>query len=99
MTEYEQLQLDLEYPVSQHDHYEIELRKGSPPNQEVVGTTKALTVDDAIDLIDSYRELGANRHNVTWKGDEVDNFGDLYGLAEGVIWQIHVTPNLNTELG
>ena len=97
----EQQELDLEYAV--YEHYVVELRQGSPPNQVTLHSTKAKTVDDAVDLIEGFRELGRDKHNVAWKDEEVDTYGDLYGLAPGneggEIWQIHVTPNLETELG
>ena len=97
-TAYEQPELPLEWPV--HDHYTVELRKGAVGEMEPVRSMQAPTVEDAISLIESFRDLAANRDGVTWRDNDVDNHGDLYGLAKGgIVWQIHVTPDLNTELG
>ena len=94
---YEQLTLDLEYPV--YDHYTVELRKGAMGNLETLRSTKATSVDGAVGLIEGYREFAENRHKVTWRGEEPDTTGSLMGLApEGVVWEIHCTPNLDTPL-
>lgn len=98
MSEPEQLELELEWPV--HDHYKIELIEGAGDAVEVVRSTKATDVDGAIGLIDGFRELAAGRDDVTWDGDNVDERGVLFGLdAKGVTWQITCVPPLSQELG
>jgi len=97
MSEYEQLELPLEWPV--YDHYTVELRQGEMPNLAVVRTTKATDVEGAIGLIEAFRDLAASRNGVTWQDSgEVDEGGNLFGLAKGVVWQIVVVPPLSQEL-
>jgi len=97
-AEYEQPELSLEWPV--YTNYTIELRKGNPPgDMEVVREHVATTTIDAVGVIDGLRDRSAFRDKVVWRDQEVDSNGDLFGLAKGVVWQIHVTPDLNTELG
>jgi hypothetical protein len=83
-----------------HDEYTIELRKGNDPEaMDTVRSGTATTTADAVSLIEAFRDRAAFRDDVTWRSDEVDGKGDLFGLAPGgVIWQVHVTPDLNTEL-
>lgn len=83
-----------------YDCYTIELRKGADPeDMEVLRHHTATTVTDAIGLIEGLRDRSAFRDKVTWRDKEVDGKGDLFGLAPGgVIFLIHVTPDLNTEL-
>ena len=82
------------------DHYTIELRHGTDPEAlEVERTQTARSGTDAISIIEAFRDRCSFRYNVTWRSDEVDQGGDLYGLAPGgEIWQINVTPDLDTEL-
>lgn len=92
--QYEQLTLDLEWPV--YEHYTVELRKDNQP----VRSTKATTVEAAIDVIDGLRNAAESRDKVTWHGTEVDDSGRLFGIGpEQTVWSIHVVPDLNTELG
>jgi hypothetical protein len=66
---------------------------------EVLRQSKATETRDAISLIEALRDRSAFRDKVVWRSQEVDGHGDLFGLAPGgVIFQIHVTPDLNTEL-
>lgn len=93
----EQQELPLEWTV--YDHYVIELRKGSDPDStELVRQQTATNASDAIDLIEALRDRATFTDKVAWRAQEVDGKGDLYGLAGGVIYQIHVTPDLNTDL-
>jgi hypothetical protein len=97
-TTYEQPELPLEWPV--YKEYLIELRRGSSPGEmEVVRHNTARTAADAVGLIEGLRDRASFKDNVEWRDQEVDGKGDLFGLAKGVVWQIHVTPDLNTELG
>ena len=97
-TPNEQLTLDLEYPV--YDHYVIELRKGTPPNDmEIVRTATAESVENAVNIIESFRGRAAFKDKVQWVSNEVDGSGSLFGLVNGVTWQIQVVPDLNTTLG
>jgi hypothetical protein len=91
-------ELPLEWPV--YHEYTIELRKGADPeDMEVLRHHTASTSLDAIGLIGGLRDRSAFRDKVAWRAQEVDGKGDLFGLApDGVIFQIHVTPDLNTEL-
>jgi hypothetical protein len=94
----EQLTLDLEHPV--YDHYTIELRKGTPPdNMEVQRSATAESLENAISIIDSFRSRSSFKDHVKWVANEVDGTGSLFGLAEGLTWQIQVVPDLNTPLG
>jgi hypothetical protein len=56
VSDYEQLTLDLEFPV--YDHYTIELRKGDVGNMTVLRSHNVADVDDAINLIDGMSENG-----------------------------------------
>jgi hypothetical protein len=94
--EYEQQELPLEWPV--YDHYTVELRKGA--ELETVRSMKAESAEDALGFIEGFRDSSETKDHVTWKDREVDGTGSLMGLAPGgVVWQIQVTPDLNTELG
>ena len=95
---YEQQELPLEWPV--HDHYTVELRKGAVGDLQTVRSTEATTAEDALELIESFRDASESRDKVTWREREVDGTGSMMGLAPGgVVWQIHVNPDLNTALG
>ena len=77
------------------DHYEIELRKGMPPEMEVLRHHEVTTLDDAYSMIEGIRDIVHNRDQVTWQDEEPNRKGDLFGLSPGgVVWQIHVTPPL-----
>jgi hypothetical protein len=91
-----QLELPLEYHV--YDHYTIKLSKGSIGEMEIVRTHTAKTVDDAITFVESLRDMFANRDDVQWQGDEVDERGLLFGLARGVVYEISVVPPLSEGL-
>jgi len=91
---YEQPELPLEWPV--HDHYTVELRKSG----ETIRSMRASSTEDAIGMIEGFRDSSETKDQVTWRDRDVDGTGSLVGLAPGgVVWQIHVSPNLNTELG
>ena len=95
---YEQQELPLEWPV--YKHYTVELRKGAMGDLQTVRSTDADSAGDALDLIESFRDTSASRDNVTWQVREPDGTGSMMGLAPGgVVWQIHVNPDLNTALG
>lgn len=97
-TAYEQPELPLEWPV--HDHYTIELRKGAMGDLQTVRSMDATTAEDALSLIEGFRDSSEGRDNVTWQVREPDGTGSMMGLAPGgVVWQIHVSPDLNTQLG
>jgi len=97
MSDYEQLTLDLEYPV--YDHYTIELRKGEVGNMDVLRTHSVTRLDDAINLIEGLRDSALQRDSVAWQHDEVTEDGTLYGLAPGgVVFMISVVPPLSTSL-
>ena len=94
----QQLELPLEYHV--YDNYTVELRRGEMPDLDVVRSTKASDVDDAIGLIEGFRDLAASRNDVVWQDEEVDQTGTLFGLGGGgEVWQILVVPPLAQELG
>src|SRR4051812_37254310 len=93
----EQLQLPLEMPT--YDHYTIKLSKGLVGDLTLVRSHTAVTVDDAMTLIEGLRDSAANRDNVTWQSDEVDARGILYGLAPGgAVFEISVFPPLGVTL-
>lgn len=93
----EQLELDLEFPT--YDHYTITLGKGAVGDMEIVRTHTAKSVDDATNLVDGLRDTAANRDKVQWQTDEVNEAGQLYGLAPGgVVFEISVVPPLSTPL-
>lgn len=96
MFDYEQLTLDLEYPV--YDHYTIELRKGEVGNMETLRSHSVSRVDDALNLIEGLRESVLQRDHVTWQHDEVGPDGTLYGMADGVVFMISVVPPLSVSL-
>lgn len=97
-TVYEQQELALEYPV--RDHYTIELRKGAMGDLQTVRSMEAQTAEDALNLIEGFRDSSESRDDVTWQNREPDGTGSMMGLAPGgVVWQIHVNPDLNTQLG
>jgi len=81
-----------------YDHYTIELRKGAIGDMQVVRSNAAKSVLDASTLIDGWRDNALQRDGVTWQADEVDNHGNLYGMAEGVVWQISCVPPLTEPL-
>lgn len=92
----EQLTLDLEYHMS--DHYTVELRKGEIGNMQTVRSNTAKSVDDAAHLIDGFRDSALQRDSVTWQRDDVDDNGNLYGMAGSIVWQISVVPPLSESL-
>ena len=96
MPESEQLTLDLEFPM--YDHYTVELRKGAVGDMQTVRSNTAKSVEDAENLIDGLRESTLQRDGVTWQADEVDDHGNLYGMAESTVWQISVVPPLTEVL-
>ena len=90
-------QLDLEFAT--YDHYTVKLCKGAVGDMEVVRTHTAHDVDSAINLIEGLRDSAANRDDVTWQNEEVDERGLLFGLApKGLVFEISVVPPLNTPL-
>jgi len=92
----EQLELPLEYHMS--DHYTIELRKGAIGDMQALRTYTAKSVEDATNLIEGMRESMLQRDAVTWQHDEVDDHGNLYGMAGSVVYQISVVPQLSVSL-
>ena len=97
-TVYEQPELPLEWPV--YKHYTIELRKGAMGDLQTVRSTDAETAENALELIESFRDASESRDHVTWQVREPDGTGSMMGLAPGgVVYQIHVNPDLNTALG
>lgn len=97
VSDYEQLTLDLEFPV--YDHYTIELRKGDVGNMTVLRSHNVADVDDAINLIDGLRQSALQRDKVTWQHDEVEPNGTLYGMSEnGTVYMIIVVPPLSQSL-
>jgi hypothetical protein len=92
-----QLELDLEYPG--YDHYTVKLAKGAQGDMQVVRTHQATDVDSAINFVESLRDLTANRDEVQWQREGVDERGLLFGLApQGVVFEISVVPPLSTPL-
>ena len=92
-----QLKLDLEHPT--YDHYTVTLAKGAVGDMQALRTHTATNVDDAINLVEGLRDTAANRDNVQWQNDEVDERGLLFGLApQGVVFEISVTPPLSFTL-
>lgn len=92
-----QLQLDLEYHMS--DHYTIELRKGAVGDMETVRQHSAKTTEDAANFVDGIRESCLMREHVTWQGDEVNGEGNLYGMAPGgMVYWISVVPPLTESV-
>jgi hypothetical protein len=97
MSDYEQLTLDLEYPV--YDHYTVELRKGEVGNMAVLRSHNVRSTDDATNLIDGLRDSALQRDKVTWQHDEVQPNGTLYGMTdEGTLYMISVVPPLSESL-
>ena len=95
---YEQQELPLEWPVNKQ--YVIELRKGEMGDLQTQRTMEADNVEDALGVIEGFRNTSESRDDVTWREREVDGTGSMMGLAPGgVVWQIQVTPDLNTALG
>lgn len=92
----EQLQLDLEYHMS--DHYTIELRKGAVGDMETVRSHTAKTVEDAANFVDGLRESCLMRDHVTWQGDEVNAEGNLYGMVGNTVYWISVVPPLTESI-
>jgi len=81
-----------------YDHYTVELRKGAVGDMQTVRSNSAKSVEDAENLIDGLRESALQRDGVTWQADEVDDHGNLYGMAESTVWQISVVPPLTEVL-
>jgi hypothetical protein len=97
MTQPEQLTLPLEYHM--YDRYTVELRKGAIGDMETQRSMTAKNVEDAANLIEGFRDSCLQRDSVTWQNDEVDNMGNLFGLAPGgVVYQISVVPPLTEVL-
>lgn len=92
----EQLELPLEFPMS--DHYTIELRKGAIGDMQALRTYSAKSVEDATNLIEGMRDSMLQRDGVTWQHDEVDDHGNLYGMAGSTVYQISVVPPLSVSL-
>lgn len=93
MSNDEQLELPLDMPAP--TRYTIEVRRGQTFGEaEVLRTQSVSTVEDAMDVIESFREFYANREAVDWVGNEVDSGGWLSGLAHGVTYVIQVVPPL-----
>jgi len=80
------------------DHYTVELRKGEVGNMTVLRTHEVKSADDALNLIEGLRDSAQGREGVTWQSDEVDANGNLYGLANGTVYQISVVPPLSESL-
>lgn len=82
--------------------YTIEVRSGPLFGEEVVRSIEVpaspIAETNAIDLIESYREYYANRNEVVWDGEEVNDMGVLNGLAPGgVVYRLVITPPLPVE--
>jgi hypothetical protein len=93
----QQLELPLEMPV--YDHYQVELRHGEMPDLTVMRSNRASDVDGALNLIEGFMQMAVSRHGVTWKDDEIDPTGNLFGLAPGgEVWQVIVVPPLAYEV-
>jgi hypothetical protein len=99
-SDYEQLELPLEFAT--HDHYHIEIRKGDLHQERPLRHHDVRDVDAAVSLIEGLRDTYAQRENVTWQSEEVNEDGRLYGLAPGPeaaeVWMISVEPPLSTPL-
>lgn len=74
------------------DHYTVELRRGDLGNLEVLRSHVVKSPDDAMNLIDGLRDSSLQRDGVTWQSDDVDAEGNLFGLANGIVYQISVVP-------
>lgn len=81
-----------------YDHYTIEVRKGAIGDMVTQRTMTAKSVDDAANLIEGFRDSCLQREDVVWQHDEVDNHGNLYGMAGSVVWQISCVPPLTEPL-
>jgi hypothetical protein len=94
---FEQPELPLEFQT--YPHYQIEIRKGQQHDEEVLREHKATSVEDAENLIEGLRDAYTGRDDVTWRDEEVDPQGKLYGLSpDGVVYVISVTPPLTVKL-
>ena len=97
MSEPVQDELDLEFAT--YDHYTIELRKGPVHDELTIRKHEARSVEDAERLIESLRDTYNQRDGVSWRFEEVNAEGNLYGLgAGGMVYLIKVTPPLNVAL-
>lgn len=81
-----------------YDHYTIEVRKGAIGDMQTQRTMTAKNVEDASQLIEGFRDSCLQREGVTWQHDEVDNHGNLYGMAGSTVWQISCVPPLTEAL-
>ena len=94
-----QPELPLEWDTMTYDHYTVEIRKGPEFDEsQVLRTHNVKTVDDALGLIEGFRDTYNQRNGVSWQDDEVNAEGKLYGLAGGEVYVISCTPPLTTEL-
>jgi hypothetical protein len=80
------------------DHYTIELRKGAIGDMETLRSMTAKTIEDAMQLIEGFRDSCLQRDGVTWQHDEVDDQGNLYGMTGSTVYQISVVPPLTVSL-
>jgi hypothetical protein len=97
---YEQPELPLEWPMSTADVYTIELRRGAHGDPaDVVRMHTARNVADAENLIEALRDSSFQRDEVTWQTEEVNDEGNMYGLAPGgIVYMIAVRPALHVAL-
>ena len=85
--------------MTTHDHYTVAIAAGPMHEEKVLRTHDVTTVDDALGLIEGFRDTYNQRNNVTWQDDEVNAEGKLYGLAPGGdVYVISCTPPLTTDL-
>lgn len=93
-----QPELPLEWADGQFDHYTIEIRKGPLHGEELIRSHEAKDTDAALNLIDGIRETYMQREGVAWTAEEVNPEGKLYGMAQGTVYIISVTPPLTVAL-
>ena len=86
----------IEWP---YDHYVVEIRHGPLFEESPLRTHRALTVEDAVNLIEGLRTTYGSRAEITWQAEEVNDEGKLYGLAsDQTVYMISVIPPLTTQL-
>ena len=75
--------------------YRVELCTGPLSEEEVIRKHVADDASDALNLIEGLRDTYAERADVVWQSEEVNDDGQLFGLAPGgVVYQIRVVPPL-----
>ncbi len=91
-------ELPLEY--ASYDHYTVEVRKGPLHEEKTLRHHEVKDADAATNLIEGFRETYAQRENVTWTTEEVNEMGKMYGMAPGSgdVYVIAVSPPLSVAL-